>query len=91
LSGRKILNQVLPPYPEWAREQGLIATVSLAFFVRHTGEVNESNITVKRTSGQVRLDNAAAAALKKWRFEPLPESQYGREQWGIITFKFRAT
>lgn len=91
LSGRRILSQVLPPYPDWAREQGLIATVSVAFFVRHTGEVNESNMTVKRTSGHVRLDNAAMEALKKWRFEPLPESQYGREQWGIITFKFRAT
>ena len=89
LSGRKILYLQLPPYPDWAREKGLIATVSLRFYVFHTGVV-KNNITVSRSSGYQKLDDAALKALSEWRFEPLPSSQYGQEQWGLITFKFRA-
>ncbi len=89
LSGRKILYLQLPPYPDWAREKGLIATVSLRFYVFHTGVV-KNNITVSRSSGYQKLDDAAVRALSEWRFEPLPSSQYGQEQWGLITFKFRA-
>lgn len=89
LSNRRILETVLPPYPDWAREQGLIASVSLKFFVLHTGGV-KGNITVQRSSGYAKLDNAAIQALRLWRFEPLSDAQYGQEQWGIITFKFRA-
>jgi TonB family protein len=45
---------------------------------------------VQRTSGYPALDNLAMASLKQWKFEPLPAAQYGKEQWGIITFRFRA-
>lgn len=89
LANRRILNAVLPVYPDWARDQGLIASVSLKFFVLHTGVV-KANITVQRSSGYGKLDSAAIAALRQWRFEPLSEAQYGQEQWGFILFKFRA-
>jgi len=89
LANRKILNQALPALPDWARRQGLITYVSLYFFVLHTGEV-KNNVVIQRTSGDPRLDNVAVEALMRWRFEPLSAAQYGREQWGIITFKFRA-
>ena len=49
LANRRILNAVLPVYPDWARDQGLIASVSLKFFVLHTGVV-KANITVQRSS-----------------------------------------
>jgi TonB family protein len=89
LANRKILSQALPALPDWARRQGLITYVSLYFFVLHTGEV-KNNVVIQRTSGDPRLDNVAVEALMRWRFEPLSTAQYGREQWGIITFKFRA-
>ncbi len=89
LSNRKILQSVLPPYPDWAREKGLIATVGLEFSVSHTGVVKK-NITVQRSSGYPLMDEVAMTALLKWRFAPLPEAQYGEEQTGVITFKFRA-
>jgi protein TonB len=89
LANRRILNAVLPVYPDWARDQGLIASVSLKFFVLHTGAV-KANITVQRSSGYGKLDAAAIDALRQWRFEPLSEAQYGQEQWGFILFKFRA-
>ncbi len=88
LANRKVLSQTLPALPDWAQRQGIITYVSLYFFVLHTGEVKD-NIVVQRTSGDPRLDNLAVEALMRWRFEPLSAAQYGREQWGIITFKFR--
>jgi TonB family protein len=90
LSGRKIMHQVLPPYPEWAREKGLFALVSIEFSVFHNGQVNVSSMLVKKSSGYIQLDTLVQEALAKWRFEPLDASQYGKEQKGTITFKFRA-
>jgi len=89
LSGRKIVRQVIPPYPDWARDKGLIASVSLRFRVFQSGEVKPS-IEEVRSSGYQQLNEVAKQALLQWRFEPLRPDQYGVEQWGIITFKFRA-
>lgn len=88
LSNRRIIHQVIPPYPEWAKKKGIIARVSLYFFVLHTGQV-KNNIVIQRTSGYPKLDKTAMEALIKWKFAPLPKSQYGKEQWGVITFKFK--
>lgn len=88
LSNRRIIHQVIPLYPEWAKKKGIIARVSLYFFVLHTGQV-KNNIVIQRTSGYPKLDKTAMEALIKWKFAALPKSQYGKEQWGVITFKFK--
>jgi TonB family protein len=90
LSGRRILFQTLPVFPDWAREKGLIATVGIRFYVLHTGEVNANKTIVDRSSGYQKLDELARQALLQWRFQELDPAQYGKEQWGIITFKFKA-
>ena len=87
-SNREILKQIIPPYPEWAKKKGIFASVSLYFFVLHSGEV-KNNIMIQRTSGYPRLDKSASQSLLKWRFAPLPREKYGKEQWGIITFRFK--
>lgn len=88
LSGRRIIFQVLPPFPDWAREKGIFATVVLAFYVRHTGVVNVNKTTVERSCGYSQLDTLAREALDQWRFEPLDPST--GEQNGKITFLFKA-
>lgn len=88
LSGRRILFQVLPPFPDWAREKGIFATVVLVFYVRHTGVVNVNKTTVERSCGYSQLDTLAREALDQWRFEPLDPST--GEQNGKITFRFKA-
>ena len=50
----------------------------------------KTNILVKRTSGFEDFDGNATAALRDWKFEPLPGGATG-EQWGEITFHYRLT
>ncbi|MBD3272697.1 MAG: TonB family protein [Elusimicrobia bacterium] len=86
ISNRKIIHLVKPIIPESFKKKGVIAWVSLRFFVLHTGIVKK-NIVTLRTSGYPKLDSAAEDALSQWKFAPI--EQYGKEQWGIITFKFK--
>lgn len=90
LSGRKILFQIMPVFPEWAREKGIFATVVLDFFVRHTGEVNVNKTSVARSCGYSKIDTLAQEALNQWQFEELDSSKKGNEQYGQITFRFKA-
>ena len=89
LSGRRIVFQVLPTLPDWARDKGIIAIVVIDFFVRPSGAVNLNKTTVFRTSGYQKIDISAVDALSQWRFEPLGAST--GEQYGRITFKFKAS
>ncbi|MBK8575883.1 MAG: TonB family protein [Elusimicrobia bacterium] len=88
LSGRRIKFQVLPPFPEWAREKGIFATVVIDFYVRHTGVVNANKTVVQRSSGYNQIDTLAVEALSQWRFEELDPST--GEQSGRILFTFKA-
>jgi len=86
LASREILYKIIPPFPRSARRQGIGASISLRFTVMETGIVKETVIVV-RTSGSKQWDDTVIAALKKWRFKPLPVS--GRkDQSGVITFQF---
>jgi len=80
---RGILRSVKPTYPEWAEKQGVRGEVVLKFWVLSGGEV--ANIEILRTSGWAELDECAAKALKKWRFQPIEKEVI---QWGKIPFKF---
>jgi TonB family protein len=85
LAGRKVISFVLPPFPDWAKKQGVLeAAVSIRFAVSQKGEVL-SGMRVEQTSGYGALDRLAMEALKGWRFTPLSREE---NQWGIITFRF---
>jgi len=73
-----------PAYPEWAKRQGIGASVELKFWVLPSGEV--SSIEVFETSGWSGLDRLASESLSQWRFEPIKKDVI---QWGIITFRFQ--
>ena len=60
--------QLLPRYPDSARRQGITGTTTLLFEVLENGRVGEMQI--ESSAGHPDLDQAAADAIKKWRFEP---------------------
>ena len=64
--GRRIIHQVMPEYPELARQAGVQGTVVLDTVVSVEGAV----IQVKFVSGPKALSQAAMDAVRRWRFEP---------------------
>ena len=87
LNNRPISKKVIPQYPAWAEEQGIIGVVRLYFTVTTDGAVR-TNIRVTKTTGYPQLDQLAIDALKQWQFAPLASAEEGRGEWGIITFNF---
>jgi TonB family protein len=86
LKDRKVLSQVVPEYPEWARSQGVEDLVVLQFTVTPEGRVKE-NIQSLRASAYPELDALAKEALLQWVFVPLPDGQW-RDEVGTITMSF---
>ena len=87
LVGQKPLHRTRPQYPAWAEEQGIIGSVRLYFTVTPEGQVR-ANIRVTKTTGHPQLDQLGIDALKQWQFAPVPSSDEGKGEWGIITFNF---
>ncbi|MBN2170242.1 MAG: TonB family protein [Candidatus Krumholzibacteriota bacterium] len=86
---RPLRSRVLPRYPDWAKREGVEASVSLYFIVLPDGGV-KPNVLVEKTSGFDDFDHEARRALFAWRFSPL-DGPNAEEQWGRITFNFRLT
>jgi TonB family protein len=86
LNNRPILHKVIPPYPAWAEEQGIIGSVRIWFTVTSDGHVR-SNMRVTKTTGYPDLDKLALDALKEWTFA-VTNTGDDTSQWGIITFTF---
>lgn len=63
-----ILSRREPNYPEKARQAGIEGTVVLSIEILETGRAGEVN--VYQSSGSELLDEAAVAAVQRWRFIP---------------------
>ncbi len=87
VADRMLVSYRKPVYPEWAKSEGVEATLTLYFIVLPNGAVKE-NIFIEKTSGFGDFDTNAIDALVAWRFEPLRGGETG-EQWGSITFNYR--
>ena len=85
LKDRKVVNAVVPPFPDWAKTQGMMeAEVAIRFTVDAEGVVMPG-MRVERGSGYGRLDRLCMDSLRSWTFVPAPGSG---AQWGVITFRF---
>jgi TonB family protein len=82
LLDRKIKSKVTPNYPEIARKMNLAGVVKLEVTVAPNGAVKDTKVI----GGNPILVNAAADAVKKWRFEPAND-----ESVGVVEFKFDPT
>ena len=77
--GRKIKSKISPIYPEIARKMNLAGVVKLEVTVAANGTVKDTKVI----GGNPILVNAAADAVKKWRFEPANDDSVG-----VVEFKF---
>jgi TonB family protein len=84
---RKILHRILPEYPDWAEQKGIIAMVKIYFTVKPDGTLRTS-LRVLRSSGYAELDDLAKQALLQWRFSPTSDNSTAESAWGVITFRF---
>ena len=79
--------QVRPVYPESARRAGIQGTTLLRIHIEVDGHV--SDISVQRSAGHQALDEAAADAVRRWRFEPALNSAGPVSMWAVIPVEFR--
>ncbi|MCM1512396.1 MAG: energy transducer TonB [Oxalobacter formigenes] len=63
--------------------------VILAVHILSTGQVD--NIRLKKSSGYSRLDNAAIAAVKKWRYIPARQGNTPIPFWHTQAVRFSLT
>ena len=87
VADRPLEAYTVPTYPEWAKREGVEASVTLYFEVQPDGQV-KPNIVVQKTAGYAEFDSNAINALSAWRFAPLSGESMGT-QWGSITFNYR--
>jgi TonB family protein len=67
---RAVVTRVSPSYPELARRMHVGGTVVLMVTVQPDGAVSKTKVE----SGHPLLAAAAEDAVKRWRFEPGPDS-----------------
>jgi protein TonB len=79
--------QVRPAYPESARRAGIQGTTLLRIHIEVDGRV--SDVTIERSAGHQALDQAAADAVRRWRFEPALNSAGAVSVWALVPVEFR--
>jgi protein TonB len=79
--------QYRPAYPSRARRLGIQGTTLLHVLVSEHGRVAE--VIVKQSAGHPDLDQAAAAAVRRWQFEPARSGDEPVGMWVQLPFEFR--
>src|SRR5262245_8932606 len=79
--------QVRPSYPASARRQGAQGTTLLRVHVLIDGRVGE--VIVQESAGHPDLDQAAAGAVRLWRFEPARRGDEAVAMWVLLPVEFR--
>jgi len=82
---RRVLRRAVPSSPDWVGSRGLDLTVTVRFQVLPDGSVKAGAVILK-TSGFPEIDRRALDALRRWRFEAVPNG--GSEVWGRVKFRF---
>ena len=67
---RNVVSKVPPTYPELARRMHISGTVVLRLTVQPDGSVSDAKVE----SGHALLGPAAQEAVKRWKFEPAPDT-----------------
>jgi protein TonB len=80
------LNNPAPTYPSVSRRSGEQGRVMLRVRVSARGEVEA--IEVHQSSGYSRLDDAALAAVRRWKFVPARLGERPVEGWAIVPVNF---
>jgi TonB family protein len=76
-----------PSYPRESRLRGEEGSVGLALWIRCDGTVAEARVA--KSSGRARLDRAALAAARGWRFAPATRDGVAIESGFEMDIEFR--
>jgi protein TonB len=79
--------QVQPGYPATARRLGIQGTTMLRVHVLIDGRVGD--VVVQETAGHPDLDQAAADAVRRWRFDPARRGNDPVAMWVLLPVEFR--
>jgi protein TonB len=79
--------QVRPSYPLTARRKSIQGTTLLKVHVLIDGRVGD--VVVQESAGHPDLDQAAADAVRRWRFEPARAGVEPVAMWVLLPFEFR--
>jgi len=73
---RKVIERVVPVYPQLAKQLNITGTVKLEVTVRANGTVKSTRVA----GGSPVLIPPATEAVRKWKFEPASEETTGTVQ-----------
>jgi protein TonB len=76
-----------PVYPPASRRENEEGTVRLRVLVDEMGRPHE--VRVLKSSGHSRLDEAAMAAVKRWKFKPATQEAHAVKAWTQVSVQFR--
>lgn len=79
--------QVRPSYPSSALRQGIQGTTMLKVHVLIDGRVGD--VLVQQSAGHPDLDEAAIAAVRRWRFEPARRGSDPVAMWVLLPVEFQ--
>lgn len=85
-SNAAYLNNPRPSYPSISRRMGEQGKVLLRVLVDENGLPQQ--IEIKQSSGFDRLDKAALASVKQWRFVPGKRGGVAQAMWTIVPVNF---
>lgn len=80
------LNNPPPAYPALSRRYGEQGKVALRVHVGPAGQVLE--VEIRDSSGHQRLDRAAQAAVREWRFVPARRGDVPIAAWVVVPISF---
>lgn len=78
-----------PPYPSTSKRLGEEGSADLEFTVAADGSVNDEGISVVRSSGFPRLDDAAIRFIRRYRFQPGKCDGVAQEMKHVYRVTFR--
>lgn len=81
------LDNPRPPYPAVARRMGEEGKTVLRVFVSADGL--PERIELSQSAGSPRLDEAALAAVKRWRFVPARQGEHAVAAWVLVPLVFK--
>src|SRR5204863_1455288 len=79
--------QVRPSYPSSARRLGVQGTTMLRVHVLADGRIGD--VDIEESAGHRDLDQAAADAVRRWRFEPARRGDEAVAMWVRVPVEFR--
>lgn len=82
----RIINQIKPDFPEWARKEGVSGEASFKVLIRKSGMVGDVLTLSSTIHPKLALD--CSKTLRRWMFSPMIKDGQPQDTWVKITVKY---